>query len=251
MAKDTLRLDKAVCHNFDVPRTQAAKFIKAGLVEVDGIVVTEPASKISIDSQISLDGYDTEVSDGFKKRVFMLNKPSGYVCADRDNNNPVVVNLFSDIQKFTSLHCVGRLDIDTTGLIIVTDDGDLNHRITSPKCEVTKTYLARTRDVITPKDVELFSRGLKHEEEKSRYRSALLEIVSDHEGLVTVTEGRFHEVKRLFECVGNEVLELERLYIGQLRLDESLDEGEYRYLTDEEIELVFTPYTKRETSSSL
>ncbi|MGN0893687.1 MAG: pseudouridine synthase [Succinivibrio sp.] len=245
MAKDTLRLDKAVSHNFDVPRSQAAKFIKASLVEVDGLVITDPACKISIDSQLSLDGYDTEVSDGFKKRVFMLNKPSGYVCADRDNNNPVVVNIFSDIPKFTSLHCVGRLDIDTTGLLIVTDDGDLNHRITSPKCEVTKTYFARTREEIKAKDIELFARGLKHEEEKSRYKGALLEIVSEHEALVTVTEGRFHEVKRLFECVDNEVLELERLFIGQLRLDEALEEGEYRYLTEAEIELIFKPYQKK------
>ena len=94
MAKDTLRLDKALCHNFDVPRTYAAKLIKAGLVEVDGEVLTDPATKISINAQIVLDGNETNASDGFKKRVFMLNKPSGYVCADRDNNNPIVINIF-------------------------------------------------------------------------------------------------------------------------------------------------------------
>ena len=93
-----------------------------------------------------------------------------------------------------------------------------------------------------PRHIEHFTKGLKHPEEKTRYKSALLEIISDNEALVTVTEGRFHEVKRLFECVGNEVLELERLYIGQLRLDEDLEEGEYREMSDEDIELVFTPY---------
>ena len=242
MAKDTLRLDKAVSHNFDVPRSYAAKLIKAGDVAVDGEVITEPAAKISIEADIVIDGNEVSVSDGFKKRVFMLNKPDGYVCADRDNNNPIVINIFSDVPKFTQMHCVGRLDIDTTGLIIVTDDGDLNHKITSPKSGVTKTYRAVTKEKISERDIENFAKGLKHPEEKTRYKSALLEIVSDNEALVTVTEGRFHEVKRLFECVGNEVLELERLYIGQLRLGEELEEGEYREMSDEDIELVFTPY---------
>ena len=242
MAKDTLRLDKAVSHNFDVPRSYAAKLIKAGDVEVDGEVIADPAAKISIEADIVIDGNEVSVSDGFKKRIFMLNKPNGYVCADRDNNNPIVINIFSDIQKFTQMHCVGRLDIDTTGLIIVTDDGDLNHKITSPKTGVTKTYRAVTKEKISERDIENFAKGLKHPEEKTRYKSALLEIISDNEALVTVTEGRFHEVKRLFECVGNEVLELERLYIGQLRLGEELEEGEYREMSDEDIELVFTPY---------
>lgn len=242
MAKDTLRLDKAVSHNFDVPRNYAAKLIKSGDVEVDGEVITDPATKISIEADIVIDGNEVSASDAFKKRVFMLNKPNGYVCADRDNNNPIVINIFSDIPKFTQMHCVGRLDIDTTGLIIVTDDGDLNHKITTPKSGVTKTYRAVTREKISEHDVEKFAKGLKHPEEKSRYKGAFLEILSDREALVTVTEGRFHEVKRLFECVGNEVVELERLFIGQLRLDGSLDEGEYREMSEEDIKLVFSPY---------
>ena len=244
MAKDTLRLDKAVCHNFDVPRTQASKLIKSGLVTVDGEVITKADEKISINAVIALDGVETSVEDGFKKRVFMLNKPQGYVCADKDNNNPIVINIFSDIYKFTTMHCVGRLDIDTTGLILVTDDGNLNHQVTSPKNEVTKTYLVATKNKIVPKDVELFAWGLKHPEEKTRYKGAVLEILSDYSALVTVTEGRFHEVKRLFECVDNEVLELKRLYIGSLKLDEDLCEGEYRQLSDEEIEKLFIPYSK-------
>lgn len=105
MAKDTLRLDKAVAHNFDVPRNYAAKIIKSGLVSVNDEVITDPSCKISIDSDIVLDGNEVSAKDGFKKRVFMLNKPSGYVCADRDNNNPIVINLFADVPKFTSMHC--------------------------------------------------------------------------------------------------------------------------------------------------
>lgn len=244
MAKDTLRLDKAVAHNFDVPRNYAAKIIKSGLVSVNDEVITDPSCKISFDSDIVLDGNEVSASDGFKKRVFMLNKPSGYVCADRDNNNPIVINLFADVPKFTSMHCVGRLDIDTTGLILVTDDGDLNHRVTSPKSMVTKTYLVTTRDEIVQKDVDLFKKGLKHPEEKSRYKGALLEILSEREALVTVTEGRFHEVKRLFECVNNEVVELKRLYIGSLKLSDELEEGEYMELDEHDIEQLFIPYEK-------
>ena len=243
MVKDTLRLDKAVSHNFDVPRSAAAKLIKAGEVEVNGEIVFDPSAKILVTDEIVIDGYEVEASDGFKKRVFMLNKPAGYVCADRDNNNPVVINIFSDIPKFTQMHCVGRLDIDTTGLLLVTDDGELNHKITSPKSEVTKTYQVSTRATIVPKDVELFKKGLKHPEEKTRYKSALLEILSEHEALVTVTEGRFHEVKRLFECVNNEVTELKRLYIGQLKLDDSLEEGEYKTLDESDLQKIFLQYT--------
>lgn len=244
MAKDTLRLDKAVCHNFDVPRSYAAKIIKNGLVEVDGEVISDPSAKISICAQIVIDGNEVSASDGFKKRVFMLNKPNGYVCADKDNNNPIVINIFSDIPKFTTMHCVGRLDIDTTGLLLVTDDGDLNHKISSPKMEVTKTYHVVTKDKIVEKDIELFSRGLKHPKERVKYKPALLEIFADNEALVTVTEGRFHEVKRLFECVNNEVIELKRLYIGSLKLDPELEEGEYIELDDSDIEKIFIPYKK-------
>ena len=242
MAKDTLRLDKAVCHNFDLTRSVAVKLIRQGLCEVEGEVVTDPSLKIASNAAISLDGCQMSADEGFKKQIYMLNKPDGYVCADRDNNNPVVINIFSDIPKFTKMHCVGRLDIDTTGLLLVTDDGDLNHQITSPKYLVTKTYLATTKDKISEKDIALFAKGLKHPEEKSRYKEALLEIVSDNVALVTVTEGRFHEVKRLFECVDNEVIELKRLYIGSLCLDETLSEGDYRPLEDGEIEKLFDPY---------
>ncbi len=242
MAKDTLRLDKAVSHNFDVPRSYATKLIRAGDVFVNEEMIKDPAAKISIDADIVIDGNEVSVSDGFKKHVYMLNKPNGYVCADRDNNYPIVINIFSDIPKFTSMHCVGRLDMDTTGLILVTDDGDLNHKITTPKMNVTKTYRAATRDKLVEKDIALFLKGLKHPEEKERYKPAILEIISDNEALVTVTEGKFHEVKRLFECIDNEVVELKRLYIGQLALDEELEEGEYKELDDEDIQKVFSPY---------
>ncbi len=240
MPNKKIRLDKAVSHNFGASRAEASYLIKNSLVEVDGEVITDPAFKISENSEISLDGNTVEADSGFKKRVFMLNKPEGYICADRDNRAPVVVNLFNEEMRYTDLHCVGRLDIDTQGLLLVTDDGELNHKITSPKTSINKVYIARTKEEISPADIEKFARGLKHPEEEKRYLPASLEILEPKLGRVTVTEGRFHEVKRLFECVGNEVVALRRVKIGGLELDDDLEVGEYRELSADEIALLFS-----------
>jgi 16S rRNA pseudouridine516 synthase len=233
------RLDRAVSHAFGISRNYAAKVVKDGRVMVDGEVLTEPAAKIGKNATLSLDGDEMGVSDAFAKRVYMLNKPAGYVSADRDANFPTVAGFFAGEARPDTLHCVGRLDADTTGLLLMTDDGTLNHNLTSPKKGIVKAYEALTRDPIKPESVKAFASGLRHPEEHSRYRPALLEPTGDRSAMVYVTEGRFHEVKRLFECVGNEVTELRRLSIGALRLDENLDEGEYRLLDQEEIELLF------------
>lgn len=233
------RLDKCVAKVFSLTRTQAFGLIKNQRISINGQVVLDPALKISLDTLIALDDIQSSASEGFKKRVFMLNKPKDYVCADRDRQHMVVVGLFADEPRYEQLHCAGRLDIDTTGLIIVSDDGNLIHEITAPKKNIEKVYLATTNDEIPNTAIELFAKGLKHKEEAHRYKSAKLEIIDSHLGKVTVTEGRFHEVKRLFECVGLEVIELQRIQIGKLLLDENLDEGEYRDLSLDEIELIF------------
>lgn len=239
MASDKLRLDKAVSRSFEVSRKEAGYLIKQGAVSVDGEVCCDPSMKISATTPLSLDGNDFVASDYLKKRVFMINKPEDYVCADRDSRYLTVSSIFSQEPHFTELHCAGRLDVDTTGLVIVTDDGDLAHKITSPRYEIEKRYLAVVKNKLLERDIERFASSLKHPQEDKPYKSAKLEIVSDNEAIVTVTEGRFHEVKRLFECVGNEVLELKRLSIGSLLLDESLELGEYRLLDDDEISLMF------------
>ncbi len=239
MAEKLERLDRAVSHAFGISRTIASRAIKAGRVAVDGQEASDPSLKIPKTATLSLDGEEVGVEEAFAKRVFMLNKPAGYVSADRDANFPTVAGIFAGEARGEDLHCVGRLDADTTGLMLVTDDGDLNHRLTSPRKGIVKAYEALTRDPIKPDAVKAFASGLRHPEEHSRYRPALLEITGERGAVVYVTEGRFHEVKRLFECVGNEVTELRRLSIGALRLDESLDEGEYRPLEQDELELLF------------
>ncbi|MBO6258775.1 MAG: pseudouridine synthase [Succinivibrio sp.] len=239
MASDALRLDKAVSHSFDVPRSHATALIKQGRVLVNGEIRTKAADKILLTDTLEIDGYESVAQDAFAKRYFMLNKPSGFVCADSDNNFPIVLNLFGEEPHRDELHCVGRLDADTTGLLLVTDDGQFNHKITSPKYNVTKTYHVACERDLSERDVKAFAKGLRHPEEKQRYKSAVLEILDPKEALVTVTEGRFHEVKRLFECINNTVTELSRIRIGRLELDKELEEGEYRELTPTELELVF------------
>ena len=239
MAEKLERLDRAVSHAFGISRTIAARAIKAGRVAVDGQEAADPSLKIQKTATLSLDGEDVGVEDAFAKRVFMLNKPAGYVSADRDANFPTVAGFFQGEARSEELHCVGRLDADTTGLLLVTDDGDLNHRLTSPKKGVVKAYEALTRDPIKASDAKAFASGLRHPEEHSRYRPAQLVTTGEKSAVVYVTEGRFHEVNRLFECVGNEVTELRRLSIGRLELDDSLDEGEYRMLGKDELALLF------------
>lgn len=241
MSKSTLnRLDKCVSHLYGLSRTQAVKAIKSGLVIVDDEIVYDPTTKVESSCTISYDEYEINVKEGFKPRVFMLNKPEGFVCADKDNHNRVVVDLFFNENHKGNLHCAGRLDLDTTGLLIVTDDGALIHDITSPKKEIPKVYLAVTDNDLEEKFITLFARGLHHKEEKKRYKSAKLEILDTRLARVTVSEGRYHEVKRLFECVGLNVIQLQRIQIGSLALDENLEEGEYRLLDDNEIKLMFT-----------
>ncbi len=239
MADKLERLDRAVSHAFGLSRTIAVRTIRARRVAVDGEVQNDPSLKIPKSATLSLDGDEVGVEQAFLKRVFMLNKPAGCVSADRDANFPTVSGIFAGEPKAEDLHCVGRLDADTTGLLLMTDDGDLNHRLTSPKKGVVKAYEALTRDPIKPESVKAFASGLRHPDEHSRYRPAKLVITGEKSALVYVTEGRFHEVKRLFECVGNEVTELRRVSIGALQLDPSLDEGEYRPLEDGELELLF------------
>ena len=234
------RLDKCVSKLTELSRKDATALIKQGRVAVDGEVILSGAQKVDINSEIRIDDDVINLyEEAFKKRVFMLNKPTDMVCADRDKNHRIVTSLFADELRYEELHCAGRLDIDTTGLLIVTDDGELIHEITHPKKEIAKVYRAVTDKAIPERAVKAFLKGMKHPEEREAYKSAKLEIIEDNVGMVTVSEGRFHEVKRLFECVGCEVIELTRLKIGALVLDENLAEGEYRLLSDAEVKLLF------------
>lgn len=256
------RLDKVVAHLTGMSRSDVNHLIRDGSVLVDGEAILDGATKVSLEAEIHImgeDEFETEAlgvaSDAFKKRVFMLNKPVDYVCADRDKHRLVVSSLFRAEQNIESLHSAGRLDVDTTGLLIVTDDGDLNHQITSPKKEVGKLYLARLDKAVPESAVKTFLRGIKHPEEAKRYKEADLFIIKKEDfpealngirgeqywAAVCLTEGRYHQVKRMFEVVGCEVLDLARLAIGNLMLPADLKLSQYRMLEADDIEKLFQP----------
>ena len=233
------RLDGLLALSLGLSRRQARALVREGLVTAGGKIARDPAYKPEPAELIGCPGRSFTAAEILRRRVFMLNKPAGCVCADRDGRHPAVASLFAGEPRSAELHCVGRLDLDTRGLLLVTDDGDLSHSVTAPRRGIAKRYLAAVRRPLRQSDVALFGAGLRHPGERKPYAPAVLEILSPTEARVTVTEGRFHEVKRLFECVGNELVALKRLSVGALRLDEGLPSGCYRRLSEEEIAAIF------------
>ena len=164
----------------------------------------------------------------------MLNKPQGFVCSHVDDFNPTVFVLFDEVSP-EKMHVAGRLDSDTTGLTLLTDDGQWSHRITSPRHVCEKVYFVETADPIVAENIAQFEAGVQLNGEEGLTRPAKLEIVGEREGVLTITEGKYHQVKRMFAAVGNRVVGLHRERVGTLELDEDLELGQYRPLTAEEI----------------
>ena len=231
-----LRLDKYLADMGIGTRSEVKGYIRKGRVKINGQVAKQPESKITSEDKIT---FDERVISYIVTEYFMLNKPAGVVSASRDKFASTVVDLIEE-GKRKDLFPVGRLDKDTEGLLIITNDGDLAHRLLSPKKHVKKLYFAKVQGRVEEADVNRFQEGINLEEDFTTL-PAELEIISsgeESEVLVTISEGKFHQIKRMFEAVGKEVLYLKRLQMGTLALDESLNPGEYRKLTDEEIQLL-------------
>ena len=228
-----MRLDKYLTSVTDLSRNHAKRMIRCGEVSVDGVVVTDAQRKVLPTSQVQ---WQARVLRTPEPRYFMLHKPEGYVSARKDREHLTVLELF-DEDNIDQLHIVGRLDIDTTGLLLVSDDGQWGHRITSPRNGCGKTYWVETTLPIEPELVEVFARGVKLAGEVRPTRPAMLNIVDDCSARLTISEGRFHQVKRMFAFAGNHVKRLHRERIGELVLDDELAPGEYRPLTQEEVAL--------------
>ena len=230
-----MRLDRYLVEMKKGSRSEVKKMIKSGRVSVNGEICREAERKIQPSaSEVSLDG--TQVGYAAYE-YFMLNKPAGVVSATEDGRHKTVVSLIEDAKR-RDLFPVGRLDIDTEGLLLITNDGKLAHRLLSPKKHVDKVYFARVQGEVTEADAELFSRGVDIGDERPTL-PAVLEIVNSgtySEVLLTIREGRFHQVKRMFHAVGKEVVYLKRLQMGPLKLDETLAPGEYRRLKKEEVD---------------
>lgn len=226
-----MRLDKFLCTTLGITRKEAGKLLKDKQVEVNGEVVKNGALKVTDDCDVEFNGRSLRFEG---PRYFMLNKPSGFVCSHVDDYNPTVFVLLDEVSP-EKLHVAGRLDGDTTGLVLLTDDGQWSHRITSPRHVCEKVYYVELADPIAEEVIEHFAQGVQLRGEKELTRPAKLEILGEREAVITISEGKYHQVKRMFAAVGNKVEALHREKIGAVELDDDLEPGEYRPLTDEEI----------------
>ncbi|MBR5616783.1 MAG: rRNA pseudouridine synthase [Oscillospiraceae bacterium] len=225
------RLDKFLCDSGVGTRSQVKLILKAGRVTVDGKTERDNSRKIDpVKNVIMLDG---EVLGGSRRIVLMLNKPAGFVTATEDATERTVMELLPEGYRYLDLKPVGRLDKATEGLLLFTNDGDLLHRLISPKKEVPKVYYARHEGTATQEDVAAFAAGLTLRDE-TRCLPAKLEPLGEGESLVTVCEGKYHQVRRMMASRGMTVLYLERRQEGSLLLGD-LPRGQVRELTEEEI----------------
>ena len=225
-----MRLDKFLAHHLGVSRTIVNKELKAKKVTVNGDIVKSGAYHISPDQIVEYDGFEiVPITDN---RYFMLNKPQGYVCSTDDPDHPTIL-YFIDEPMPEKLHSAGRLDLDTTGLVLLTDDGKWSHRITSPKHHCEKVYQVTVEQPLTTNLIEIFKQGIQLKSEKTLTEPAKLIILDDYHAELTISEGRYHQVKRMFAAVNNHVTQLHRKQIGNIILD--VPEGEYRPLTHDEI----------------
>ncbi len=226
-----IRLDKFLCETVGVTRTQAARLLKEKRITLDGNIVKSGAIKIAEDADVEFDGAALKLSG---PRYFMMNKPEGYVCSHEDASNPTVFVLLEEVNA-EKLHIAGRLDCDTTGLLLLTDDGQWSHRVTSPKHKCDKTYRVWLDDPIEDDVAEQFAEGIMLRGEDAETLPAQMTVVGEKEVLLTIHEGKYHQVKRMFAAVGNRVVGLHRETVGALVLDEALEPGEYRLLTADEV----------------
>ncbi|MFT5161636.1 MAG: 16S rRNA pseudouridine516 synthase [Alteromonadaceae bacterium] len=226
-----MRLDKYLCSCAQLSRINAKRAIGKGQVTVNGETVTNPATKIKTSDAVY---HKDQLMSLITERYIMLHKPVNYICSNVDEAHPSVLHLVDEPKKET-LHVAGRLDVDTTGLVLITDNGKWSHNLTSPKKRCAKRYRVGLDKPIEASAIALFEEGVQLNNERNLTHPAQLEIVSDHEVLLTIHEGKYHQVKRMFAAIGNKVVELHRESIGIIELDSDLDAGQWRYLTDDEI----------------
>ena len=233
------RLDKILSNLGYGTRKEIKQMVKKGFVQVDGNTVKDNGMQVDPEkTKIVINGEEIF----YRKNIYlMMNKPNGVVSATVDKYDETVIDLlYIEDQAFNPFP-VGRLDKDTVGLLLLTNDGELNHRLISPKWHVDKVYYAEINKKVNEKDIIVFEKGIVLDD-GYKCMSAKLKIVGDtEEGSkvhVTIQEGKFHQVKRMFESVDKKVTYLRRIKFGPLDLDESLEEGEYRELSEDEVNLL-------------
>ena len=231
------RLDKFICDNSGYSRSQIKKLIQKGGVLINSVPVRASDTKIDPENdEVVVCGQKIE----YRRFVYlMLNKPEGYVSATEDRSEKTVLDLIGDEFSHRALFPAGRLDKDTVGFVLLTDDGDFAHRILSPKNHVEKTYIAKTDKPCDDEVIRVFEEGAKLSDGTVCLK-AKLEFLNEEKTLskVIICEGMYHQIKRMFASCGRHVVSLERVKMGELSLDPSLKRGEYRELSKEELELI-------------
>lgn len=228
------RLDKIIASQGKFSRSEVRKLVKSGRVTVDGSVAKSSDIKVEASAVIAIDGKKLIC----KKHIYiMLNKPKGVISATEDRTQKTVLDLVPRELFRKGLFPAGRLDGDTTGFVLITDDGDFAHRILSPKNHIMKTYHATLRDELTDADIVKFKEGLTLGDGTECMEAHVRVLEGDgNVAEIKICEGKYHQVKRMFASTGNKVLELRRVKMGELELDESLAEGECREITEDEFE---------------
>lgn len=231
------RLDKLLAGSGLYTRSEARGVIAAGRVTVDGVAVTKPEMKVSRAAFVVAEGREVDTAEFV---YYMMNKPAGYISATEDEKYPAVTRLLPPELQKRGLFPAGRLDADVTGLLLLTDDGRYAHRVMSPRSNTPKRYWARLDGTVTEADVIAMAAGTVMPD-GTEYRPAELRIDAEDPmcAVVTVTEGKFHEVKNLFAARGRRVLALRRMSIGGLHLDETLPEGACCRLSEQQAQSVF------------
>ena len=226
-----MRLDKYISNATDLSRSLVKKLIKAQQVTVDDEVAVNGAQKVLAEQIVAIEGSPIILSG---KRYFMMNKPQGVVSANKDKFNPTALSLIYE-HRSEQLQIAGRLDIDSTGLLLITDDGQWNHRLTSPQSNCKKTYAVELKNPIQENYAKKLHAGIMLEGEKRRCLPASMEVIDAHHIHLTISEGKYHQVKRMMEALGNQVQSLHRFRIGEIILDPSLEPGDYRPLSEIEV----------------
>ena len=233
------RLDKVLANLGYGTRKEIKQAIRKGLIEVNGELVKDNGMQIDPEQdKIYVNGEEIF----YRRYIYlMMNKPDGVVSATHDNRDETVIDLLEIEHQVFNPFPVGRLDKDTVGLLLLTNDGDLNHRLISPKWKVDKIYYAKMNKKVTDEDIKKFKGGITLDDGYTCKEAKLEIIEASEEGsevMITIQEGKYHQVKRMFEAVDKNVIYLQRVEFGTLKLDDDLEEGEYRELTEEEVSIL-------------
>ncbi len=231
-----IRLDKFLSSQLNISRNDAKKMLRSHCVKVNGAVILKADYQIETESDIVCCS-GRRIS--FSEHVYiMLNKPKGVVSSTDDNRDITVIDILPDDMKRSGLFPAGRLDKNTTGFVLITDDGEFAHDILSPSHHVMKTYIVEVPEALSDDDIDRFLEGMKTA--KDTFKPAQLRYLGknetslNHEYEIKISEGKYHQIKRMFAAVGNKVIELRRIAIGDVYIDDTLEAGQARYLSDEE-----------------